>query len=212
MSTEQIITTKQFDPSLVTLGKPKGNYITVFYPLNSQDVEFTKLKIQTPKMKIPFDTQERKSRMGEVFAINVTVSTDEIGTDKNKARIEMFREKILELENKIKRKLPQEFQRKTFSSSLWQGKNADFKPTMRLSIRCFDQIPSVKVFDSDGDKVDVSHLVQRSVGIFVISLDSIWSTTDKVGVNWNIEEVKLSKNDQPTKKKTNILTRDEFDD
>lgn len=188
--TEQILLTKHFKPSLVRLGDAKGNYINVFYPLNSQENEFTKLKIQTPKMKIPWDLEERKSRQGKVFSINVTVSTDEIGSDKNKKNTNMFREKILELEEKIKYLLPPNFQSKDFSSSLYQGKNLEFKPTMRLSIPCYkDEQPNVTIFDKNGDQDNISSLVPRSVCTFIICLNSIWSTDTKVGINWNIEQV-----------------------
>lgn len=190
MADEQILLTKKFNPSKVKLGDPKGNYINVFYPLNSQDNEFTKLKLQTPKMRIPWDLQERKSRQNKLFAINVTVSTDEVGSDKNKKNINMFREKIVELENKIKDILPPNFKSKEFSSSLYQGKNFDYKPTMRLSIPCYkDEIPSVSVFDKNGDSDKIESIVPKSVCTFIICLNSVWSTQTKVGINWNIEQV-----------------------
>lgn len=208
---EQILATKQFNPSLVKIGNIKGNYLSIFYPINDQDGEFTKLKIQTPKMKIPFEIQERKTKTGKLFAINVTVSTDEIGTEKNKSRIEMFREKILDLEKKIQRILPPEFQNKTFSSCLWQGKNLDFKPTMRLSIKCYDELPLIEIFDSDGDISDISELVPKSIGTFIIALDSVWSTDDKVGINWNIEQVSISK-EKSSKKSKNFVVRNDLEE
>lgn len=123
----------------------------------------------------------------------------------------MFREKIMDLEKKIKSRLPQEFKSETFSSNLWQGKNLDFKPTMRLSVKCFDEFPNIQIFDKDGENADISALAPRTIGTFIIALDSIWSTSDKVGINWNIEQVQISENETPKKKKT-FIVRDESDD
>ena len=110
MAPEQIILTKSIDPSLVEFGKINGKYIAVNYPkLEAAVGEFTKLKIQTPKMNIPWDIKERKTREGKVFAYGISVSTNNIGTDKNKDSIDIFRTKFKEIEERIKKKLPDSF-------------------------------------------------------------------------------------------------------
>lgn len=189
-SNEQILLTRNIEPSLIKLGEPNGNYINVFYPDDSE-TEFVKFKIQTPKMKVPWEPKEIKSKQGKVFSINLSVSTDEIGTEKNKASIEMFRNKIIEIESVIKDILPDEFKNKTFSSSLWQGNNADYKPTMKLSIPFFKETPSVVIYAQDGSELTINSIIPRSICTFIISLNSVWSTTDKVGLNWNIEQITI---------------------
>jgi|688.fasta_scaffold01457_17 hypothetical protein len=189
MSTENILLTKNIEPNLIKLGDQKGNYINVYYP-DESETEYVKFKIQTPKMKIPWVPKEMKSKQGRVFSLNFTVSTDEIGSEKNKSTIELFRNKIYQIESVIKDKLPDEFKQKTFTSSLWQGTNLDYKPTMKLSIPCFkDNIPSVIVYAQDGSELKIEDVTQRSICTFIISIHSVWSNVDKVGLNWNIEQI-----------------------
>jgi hypothetical protein len=206
----QIILTKNLEPSYLKLGPVNKNYIQVFYPLNSQDEEFTKLYIQTPKMRVPWEKKERKTKQGKVFAYSLTASTDHVGTSKNITNIDLFREKILKIEDKIKSSLPSDFKNKTFYSSLWQGNNSDFKPTMRLSIPCYNDEAKVAVY-KDKDSVEVERVTARSVCSFIIVLDSIWSTFDKVGINWNIDEIVIW-DEIKIVSKTRCMVREEEDD
>lgn len=208
--TVQIVLTKNLEPSYVKLGPVNKNYIQVFYPLNSQDDEFTKLYIQTPKMRVPWEKKERKTKQGKVFSYSLVASTDHIGTSKNIKNIEMFRSKILEIETKIKSLLPSDFKNKTFYSSLWQGNNPDFKPTMRLSIPCYNEEAKVVVY-KDGDNVDIDRILPKTVCTFIIVLDSIWSTSDKVGINWNIDEIVICDESKSTPK-PRFMMREEDDD
>jgi hypothetical protein len=208
--TDQILLVRNFDPTLISVGKSKGNYTSIFYHKKENTDEFCRLKIQTPKIKIPFDIQERKSKIGKLFAMGVTVSTDEIGTENNKINIANFRSKLFEVEKQLRKKLPDELRSKDFSSSLWQGSNANFKPTMKLTIPCFkNETPEVAIFDKQGNVSDVSALEKFSICSFIICLDSIWSTDTKVGVNWHIEQAKIY---EETKKGKFSFKDDQDDD
>lgn len=204
----QVILTKKFNPSHVKLGPVNKNYIPVFYPKKGDD-SFVKLFIQTPKMSVPWEMKEKKSRQGKIFAYTLTASTGPVGSEKNQRNIDMFRDKIVQLETKIKELLPVDFKNKTFYSSLWQSDNSNFKPTMRLTIPCYNGgEPKVSVFDKNKEPTEVDKIVPKSVCTFIIVLDSIWSTADKVGINWNIDEVVIYEQASPVTK-TKFMFKEE---
>lgn len=187
---------ENYNPKKITIGKVEDKAIRFYYKLD--DDNFEKIRFQIPKMKIAFDIDERKSKTGHVFVKNVSLSTNEIGSDNNRKRIEILRNKLEKTEKYIKKLLPNHLQNKTFVPSLWQGKNTSFKPIFKVSIN-YDHDGKTKTgsFDSDNNPVDDSFLVKGQMVSMAIRLEKVWVWNDKIGINWEIEQVKIY--DKPTK-------------
>jgi hypothetical protein len=194
MNTPQILLTKEYDPEMLTMGNIGEKSICVYYPVKDVKDQFTKLKIQTPKLRIPFDGDLRKTKEGKIFVKNIQLSTDEIGSNNNKKNINTFRTKIEDTDNKIKKLLPPEFTNKTISNSLWQGKNTKYSPNMRISIPFKDEICQAEVYDSDDTLLDYNEVKKGITASVILQLDNIWVTHDKVGINWVAKQFKIYDN------------------
>lgn len=205
---EDIPMVENYNPRKIVLGKVEEKHVTFFLPDGDN---FKKIKFQTPKMRICFDVEERKTKMGKLFVKNVTLSTNEIGSDNNRKRIEILRTKLEKTEKYIKRLLPDYLKNKKFNSSLWQGNNKDFKPTFKVGIN-FDrnEEANVGIFDKDNNPMEHTKLQKGQIVSMSIKLEKLWIWNDKIGINWNIEQIKVY--EELPKKGFRIVKESEDDD
>lgn len=193
-----ILLTKTLDPEVVKFGKVNERNCTVYYPVGVDDYE--KLRIQTPKLRLCFDPQFRTNKTtAEIFIMNLTLSLELIGTDKNKMNIEMFEAKLRRLERTVQKVLPPEIvSGRTMSSSFYQ--KGDYAPTLRASIKYKNGDPVARVFQGkDREIAMVDELKRGTIMTSIFLLDNVWVTHDKYGINWIIEQVVISP--QPERKK-----------
>ena len=202
----KILLTNNYNPELLTIGNVKDKSIGVYYPIEDKSEEFSKLRIQTPRFKIPFNPDERKTKENKIFVKNISLSTDEIGSDLNKKNANTFRMKIEETDQKIKSLLPPPYNEKNLSPSLWQSKNLTYKPTMRITLPYSDEVCKTAVYNEKDDKIQDTDVCRNSIISAIIRLDGIWLWGDKMGVNWVAEQIKIY---EDTPKKSKIFFRDE---
>lgn len=181
---------ENYQPSKIVLGKVDEKYVK-FYMSGDGD-DYKQIRFQIPKMRIAFDIDNRKSSTGKVFVKNITLSTNDIGSENNVKRIDILRTKLLKTEKYIKRLLPPHLENMTFSHSLWQGKNLDFKPTFKVSIH-YDRDDKTKtnVFDSNNNQISDSTLTKGQIVSMAIRLDKLWIYGGKIGINWDVEQIKV---------------------
>jgi len=190
-SNTSVLLTKTLDPEIVKFGKVNERNCTIYYPVGQDDYE--KLRIQTPKLRLCFDPQFRTNRTtAEIFIMNLTMSLELIGTDKNKMNIEMFEAKLRRLERCVQKILPPEVvSRRTLSSSFYQ--KGDYAPTLRASIKYKNGDPAARVFQ--GKEREITTVDELKCGTIMTSiflLDNVWVSADKYGINWIIEQVVVS--------------------
>lgn len=198
MANNTILLTKTLDPEVVKIGKVNERNCPVYYPVGVDDYE--KLRIQTPKLKLCFDPQFRTNRTtAEIFVMNLTLSMDLIGSDKNKMNIEMFEAKLRRMEHVIERLLPPEVvSGRSFSSSFYQ--KGEYSPTMRASVKYKGGEPVVRIFKGkEREPVTVDELKRGTIMTSIILLDNVWVTNDKYGINWIVEQVVISPPERRTK-------------
>ena len=197
-----ILMTKQWNPESFVIGSVNEKNATFYYPLASGSDEFTKLRVQTPRMRICFDPDEKKTKEGKVFVKNVSFSTQEIGSNGNKKTIRLFKKRIQETDKKIFGLLPEILQNKSFSSSLWQGKNTSYEPTMKVSFPYRDGVCKTQVYDKNDDRIDEEEVKKGVVASAILKLDNMWIWRDKVGINWVVEQLKIYEEQKPFQKFT----------
>ena len=190
----QPILIEDYTPRNIVLGKVDEKCVKFYYPAE-KDGEFEKIRFQIPSMRIPFDIDQKDTQSGKIFVKNISLSTNDIGSDNNKKRIDILRTKILKTEKYIKKHLPEHLKDKTFYSSLWQGKNKDYKPTFKVSMG-FDRDNRCKagIFDNDNNPVEHTTIAKGQVVSMVIFLDKVWIYRDKIGLNWDVEQIKIHSN------------------
>lgn len=206
--------TSEYDPLKLTLGKIGPKSVTFFYPLKGKSDEFTKLKIQTPRMKIPFDVVEKKNKENKPFMKTFSVSTNEIGTTSNKSNISSFKDKINQTDEIVARLLPDNIKNNRMSPSLWKGQNTNFSPTMKISIN-YDYNDNTKcnckVFNHNNEEIRETELTKGCLISAIIRLDSLWIYEDKIGINWIAEQIKIYQ-DQPSVKESGSKFKIKLDD
>ena len=204
---------KEVCPEKIVLGKIKDRNITFYYPDDSSGESFSLLRIQTPQFKIPFDVDERKTKDGRVFMKSMTISTNDIGSSKNLRDIKRFRKKIEEIDNRMVSLLPEEYQTRNFYKSLYQGKNENFKPTMKIGIP-FDRDETCKVpiFDYKNEHLPDSEIGRGDFISSIITLEGIWLSSGKMGVNWNAWQIKSYGNSLDSNKSRVSFKSEEFPD
>jgi hypothetical protein len=196
---------ENYNPKAIVLGKVDDKSVKFYTPGQGDDMD--NIRFQIPKMRIAFDPDGRKSAMGKLFVKNISLSTNEIGSDNNKQRIEILRTKLEKTEKYIKRILPTHLSGKTFSHSLWQGKNKDFKPIFKVSISYNrDEKSKAGIFDSDNKPVGDECLEKGKIVSMALRLDKLWIWNDKIGINWEVEQVKIY-DQEPVKAKKQLLIR-----
>lgn len=191
---------EKYEPKNIVLGKIEDKYVKFF--LKGSDGNLDKITFQLPIMRIVFDIEEKKTRDGRVFVKNVSVSTKETGSDNNKKRIQILRSKIEKTEEYIRRLLPEGLRSKTFLTSMWQGKNTDFSPVFKASLNYKNDECSAGVFDEDNSPIDSNSLEKGQYVSMAITLDKLWVWNDKIGLNWEVNQIKI--HNEPEKKKMNI--------
>lgn len=147
------------------------------------------IRFQAPKMRVPFEKKPMEYH-GDVFAYNLSLSTDPVSTDKNQARIEKFKDAVAEFERNVQALIPAKHAGKEFSSSLWQGANAMYGPIFRASMYTGGSRPCV-AFNNDKEPVGISEVERGQIVATAIRFDKVWANANKVGINWTIEQLKI---------------------
>lgn len=184
-----ILRTKNYDPSVIVLGTSTEKAISFYYPIGND--EFSKLRIQTPKLRIPFDPEDKKTKNNKLFVKNISLSTDEIGTSDNKQLINKFRTLMSETDEKLMGLLPESVRSKDFTPTLWQGKNIKYSPIMKISMNYKDEKCQTSVYDSKDAKISENDVIKGIVISAIIRLDGVWVSNNKTGVNWVAEQIKI---------------------
>lgn len=194
MCKKQVVVAKKmmiedFHPTKIEIGKVEEKCVRFYLP--SGESGYEKISFQTPKMKIPFDLQDRKFG-DKLFAKSVPVSTNEIGTEQNRKRIKLFRHKIDKLERCVIKKLPEHIKCKTLVPSLWVGKNTQFSPIFKASIP-YDRKGNASsgVFNSSDEPVGADTIKKGDLVSMKITLSKVWIQSEKIGLNWDIEQIKI---------------------
>jgi hypothetical protein len=190
----QILLINKFNPEKVVLGKVSDKNVSYYYPSSTSKDEFIKLRIQTPKMRIPFNIEEIKTRDNKIFMKKITLSTDPFGDTTNVKNIESFRDKINQLDQQVFSLLTPEFQKKTFYKSLYKGKDPNkYMPTMKLNIPVSHEgfCSKTNFFDSKKNLVSESQLNRGSIVSIIIRFDGLWYNKDKMGTNWTVEQLMI---------------------
>lgn len=198
--------TKEFEPEKVVVGSVTEKNVMLYYPLSSGNEEYRKLTIQTPKMKIIFDPEEKKTKDGRVFVKNINFTLSELGSDSNKKNISLFKEKIERTDSTIQKSLPEVLKLKTFNTSIW--KNSNYSPTMKISMPYKDGVCKTVVFDSNNERISDDEIKKGVFVSAILKLDNMWIWNDKIGVNWVVEQFKIFEN----KQNKNIMMIREVDD
>lgn len=194
----ELMMIEDYKPSKVVIGKINEKFIKFYYPVDEDN--FSSIRFQIPKMKITFDIEKKESG-GRVFCKNINLSTNEIGTDNNKKRIRILRKRLKQTEEKILELIPSYLKSKTFTPSLWQGKNEEYSPTFKVSMN-FNNSGETKTAVFKGDQntpVSETELSKGQVVSMSIKLDKLWIWNDKIGLNWEIEQVKICEETQERK-------------
>jgi hypothetical protein len=202
-----ILLTKTLDPEILIFGKHKDRSATVYYPTGVND--YDKMRIQTPKMKIVFDPQERKDRNGSIFVLNLSHSLEAIGSDKNKSNIELFESKMKRVERVVQKILPPDvISGREKSSSFWQ--KGDYASTIRSSVKYMNGDPQIRIFmGKNREPVDVSELKRGAITSCIFCLDQVWVTKDKYGINWVVEQIVIYPEKSSTSTSNSFSIRDE---
>lgn len=198
MTEPKILSTREFNPDNIVVGTASDRNVTFYYPLTPGSDEYSKLRIQTPMMRIAFDPDEKKTKEGKTFVKNICFSTDEIGSSGNKKNLKYFREKIKESDRKMFGLLPEVLQTKALSNSLWQGKNKNYGPTFKASMPYKDNVCKSFVFDENDDRVSDDEVQRGVTASAILKLDNMWIWNDKIGVNWSIDQLKIYDKKQTT--------------
>lgn len=196
-----ILFPEQIDVSKTVVSEAKGTNCKIYYKL---DEELVKFKIQTGKMRLPWDPKERKNQNGKVISMNVSASTFGMFDDANKSRVETFKKKLEEIENLIN------LDKNMSLNSVIYGTNPDFSPVVNLSIPYSSGRPDVIVFDKDGKNIPFSSVKKGSVCTFIIRVSHFWKSKNKCGLQLVIEQIKL--NNVNNEKKIQFLDDSDSDD
>lgn len=209
MSVPVIMRTKNYDPSVLTIGTATEKNVSFYYPTGND--EFTKLRIQTPKFRIPFIPEERKTKADKIFVKNISLSTDEIGDSNNRKLIELFRTKIMNTDDVLKKLIPESLKSKELGSSLWQGKNVKYKPIMKISMNYKDEKCQTAVYNANDEKISDDEIKKDIIISAIIRLDGVWISNNKMGVNWVAEQIKIYENEKVVVPKYNIRKIEDSD-
>lgn len=184
-----ILLTKEYNPDLLKLGQYNDNRVTFFYPIGVD--EYSILRIQTPTMNIPFDPSDRKTKDGDIFIKNISLSMN------NDKKVRHFQEKIEETDKKIQELLPEILKSKEFSPSLWKSKNGNYEPTMKINLPYKDGSCCSPVFNDKNEKISEEEIKKGIKGSAILKLDKVWIWNNKIGINWTVEQFKI----QPSQNK-----------
>lgn len=198
---ENVLLIKEVDPEKIVIGAIEDRRVTIFYRFGES---VKPLRINTPRLKVPFDLDEVKAKDGRVFIKNLTISTEDHGSSKNLRDLKRFREKIGEIDKKIVSLLPENLQMKTFYNSLYQ-KDEKYQPTMKLGILMDrEENAKIPIFDNEQKVINEEFLKKGVVVSAIITLDQLWMNADKMGLNWTVNQIQI-REDQP---KLKIMLRD----
>ena len=186
----------EFVPELIVLGKPKDKSCMIYYPMNSLEhsSEFSKLRLQTPKMKLPFIPKHQRTKSdNRIFLMKISLSFQDIGSERNIKMIDTFSNQLLGIDKRVKELLPSEYNDYMFYSSLYKGYNSKYKPTMTVDLPYKGDECETVVFNKHGEEVSESNISQGMIVSCILRLDGIWFShnTKKMGMTWKVEQLKM---------------------
>jgi hypothetical protein len=209
----------------MTYSDPKsigsGNFQTKLIYVNFEGKGSTLL--QTPKMKMPFGISKFQYDKSLPAKYTLSLSFEGIKEDSN---MKNMLDKINDIENKIKsdiiknsvawmnkKVITRETVNEIFSSSIKFSKDKDtgerntrFAPTIQLKMPYFNDKFSTTIFDADLNEVDVDDdaIPKGSYGTAILKCNGIWTSTNKFGLTWKVEQIKLETHNNTHKEKTNV--------
>jgi hypothetical protein len=158
------------------------------------------LNIHTPKMRIPFELQDKTTRENIVFMKKAVFSTEckpsktlllsEEEIKHNNKHIKKF----VAFLDKIDQMVEAEYPGYTLYRSLYNPPDAKYSPTFTCNIKLYQDNLDLQCFDKDEQSVDVNGLTFKNrVAQGVVQLESIWVSqySKKVGINWMLKQIKF---------------------
>ena len=207
----QAIKMSDFDPSdLVLVDKDVDNNrrdvrVAYTYPDGTIDA----LRVQFPKMKVPFRPEKRVDANGVPFVASVSLSTARVGSDRNIERIEETKQKLNAMSDKVNRWMKKLLPRSDYLiyKNLYTNPNNSFPSTMKVSVPMDKGAIQSKFYDSDGNGIEFEEVFPEQVlgtrwtGPIlscVLEFKGLWLNhgTRKGGMTWTISKAKMSR--QPT--------------
>lgn len=165
------------------------------------DYDKKPLFLKLPKMRIPFDPKEEKTRDGKIFMRKISVSLGPLTKDpddNNNKHIEMFKKVIKTIDTHVAGMINGDFRGSIYES------NPEYAPTFTVGVKnAYGQdTPNLELFDSKKkqlpiDKCDFN--LRTWVVSGVVKLDGVWiqkrvdSSTGKrkCGIDWTLTQLML---------------------
>jgi hypothetical protein len=179
-----VIKASNVDIGKVYVCETKGKKTKISYV--AEDKELFSLKVQTGKMRIPWEANERKHD-GKLINIEINASTYEMFDDENKSSVKAVRELLSSIE-KLHPTASDNPSELNLSSVLY-GKNPKFSPTIKMSVPIRDLKPDVNVFDKNGKKIDFENVNKGSICSFIVKVSHFWTSAKSYGLQLVIEQI-----------------------
>lgn len=155
------------------------------------------LNIHTPKMRIPFELQDKTTRENIVFMKKAVFSTERlsgIGSEEEIKHNNKHMKKFVAFLEKIDQMVEAEYPGYTLYHSLYSPSDAKYSPTFTCNIKLYQDNLDLQVFDHEEQSVDVNGLTFKNrIAQSVVQLESIWVSeySKKVGINWMLKQIKF---------------------
>lgn len=178
-----VLKVNDVDISKVCISETKGKKTKISYV--AEDDELFKFKVQTGKMRIPWDTNNREYD-GRLINIELCASTHQLynDDDENKKNVRMFKELVSELE-----KMHPDAGSELKLSSVLYGKNPMYSPTIKMSIPIADLKPDVSVFNSGGKSIEFDNVKKGAVCSFIVRISHFWTSSKTYGIQLVVEQI-----------------------
>ena len=184
-----ILLPHKVDLKNIIVEERKSSKSKIKYKAGDNKVE--ELRIQTPMMRIPWDTRPRVNQNGKVYSQNLCVSTYEMFDDKNKKRVRQFRSITEDIEKAFSMDSHDNLQ----LSSVIYAKDPKYDPVINMSIPCKDAKPCVVVYDDtkEHNVLDFKEIHKGTICSLVVHFSHFWSTDTKYGINLIVDQIKVHK-------------------
>ena len=194
MANNQILLAQQVSPKKLSKGSENDRMVKLFYPLLTSESQFTQLVIQTPSLYVPFNRNDRKWE-GKIIGSSLSASTRLIGSDSNKQQINIFCEKMKEINSHVGTLLSH-LDRKVYPT-LTESKNGNYAPTFRMEIDYKDDQPDISIFNEKGTELPFDVVERGITASFIVALKGLWvSKTKTMGFKWVIKQILLEQQTQ----------------
>jgi hypothetical protein len=175
-----VIKVSDVDINKVCVSETKGKKAKIFY--TSDDGEQVAFKIQTGKMRVPWDPSRREYG-GKLINIELNASTFEMYDDDNISSVRALRELITRLE--VMHPMTDDLQ----PSSVIYGKNPNYSPTIKMNIPIRNDLPNVNVFNKGGGSIDFDSVRKGAICSFIVRVSHFWTSAKYYGLQLVIEQI-----------------------